>query len=162
VTELPVNHRHRAAGRSRYGLERYVRGMLDLMTTVFLSRYARRPMHVFGGLGLLLLIPGATAVLWLVFEKLALGHSIGGRPLLILGAVMFLAGLQFLLTGLVAELVSRLPSLVARVAGSAPSFPTVTVYPLSADGASAPDEPVPVVVEVEVDASAQPVVQNLQ
>ena len=97
VSELPVNHRHRVAGRSRYGFERYLRGLLDLMTTVFLSRYARRPMHVFGSLGLLLLIPGAAAVLWLVFEKLALGPSIGGRPLLILGAVMFLAGLQLFL-----------------------------------------------------------------
>ena len=148
VSELPVNHRRRVAGRSRYGFERYLRGLLDLMTTVFLSRYARRPMHVFGSLGLLLLIPGAGAVLWLVFEKLALGTSIGGRPLLILGAVMFLAGLQLLLAGLVAEMVSRLPSLVARVVAATPSFPTTTVYPLGPDAEAGPTEQAPVVETV--------------
>ena len=116
-------------GRSRYGIERYLRAMLDLVTTVFLSRYARRPMHVFGSTGLLLLIAGATAILLLVFEKVVLGASIGGRPLLVLGAVMFLAGLQFLLTGLVAEMVSRLPSLVSRFAREAPSFPSAAIRP---------------------------------
>jgi hypothetical protein len=129
VCELPVNHRERVAGRSRYGVERYLRALLDLLTTTFLSRYARRPMHVFGSVGLLLLIPGAAALLWLVFEKVVLGTSIGGRPLLILGAVMFLAGLQFLLTGLVAEMVSRMPSLVSRFARDAPSFPSAAIRP---------------------------------
>jgi glycosyltransferase involved in cell wall biosynthesis len=140
VTELPVNHRVRVAGRSRYGIERYVRGLLDLLTTVFLSRYARRPMHVFGSAGLLLLVPGAAAVLWLVFEKIALGASIGGRPLLILGAVMFLAGLQLILTGLVAEMVSRLPSLVSKLTRDAPSFPAATIYPRSLPPRSDPGE----------------------
>ena len=65
----------------------------------------------------------------LVFEKVVLGASIGGRPLLVLGAVMFLAGLQFLLTGLVAEMVSRLPSLVSRFARDAPSFPSAAIRP---------------------------------
>jgi glycosyltransferase involved in cell wall biosynthesis len=129
VCELPVNHRERAVGRSRYGVERYLRALLDLLTTTFLSRYARRPMHVFGTAGLLLLIPGAAALLWLVFEKIVLSSSIGGRPLLILGAVMFLAGLQFLLTGLVAEMVSRMPSLVSRFARDAPSFPSAAIRP---------------------------------
>jgi glycosyltransferase involved in cell wall biosynthesis len=140
VTELPVNHRERAVGRSRYGLERYLRGMLDLITTVFLSRYARRPMHVFGGLGLLLLISGAAAVLWLVFDKVALGASIGGRPLLILGAAMFLAGLQLVLTGLVAEMVSRLPSLAAHVASANQSFPTAALLVPDRDDEAGPPE----------------------
>jgi glycosyl transferase family 2 len=151
VTELPVNHRPRAAGRSRYGFERYLRGLLDLLTTVFLSRYARRPMHVFGTAGLLLLVPGAAAVTWLVIDKVVLGSSIGGRPLLILGAVMFLAGLQLILTGLVAEMVSRLPSLVARLTRDAPSFPSAAIYPRSLPPESDPEE-LPVAVEREPSA----------
>ncbi len=167
VTELPVNHRQRAVGQSRYGLERYVRGLLDLLTTVFLSRYARRPMHVFGSMGLVLLVPGAAAVLWLVFAKVALGESIGGRPLLILGAVMFLAGLQFLLTGLVAEMVSRLPSLISRFAGAAPAFPTAAIYvvdPVEPDlGApAAPEAGRPVVGAAVADAPGDAAVGNLQ
>jgi hypothetical protein len=151
VTELPVNHRPRTAGRSRYGVERYVRGLLDLMTTVFLSRYARRPMHVFGSAGLLLLVSGGAAVAWLVFDKVVLGASIGGRPLLILGAVMFLAGLQLILTGLVAEMVSRLPSLVSKLTRDAPSFPSAAIYPRSLPPESDPEE-LPVAVEREPSA----------
>jgi glycosyltransferase involved in cell wall biosynthesis len=151
VCELPVNHRERAVGRSRYGVERYLRALLDLLTTTFLSRYARRPMHVFGTAGLLLLIPGAVALLWLVFEKMVLNASIGGRPLLILGAVMFLAGLQFLLTGLVAEMVSRMPSLVSRFARDAPSFPSAAIRP---DTLSPESEESVVVVTPEPSLSA--------
>jgi glycosyltransferase involved in cell wall biosynthesis len=106
VTEIEVNHHERANGRSRYGLERYVRGFLDLFTVVFMSRYTRRPMHVFGGVGLLLFVPGSLSLLWLVGLKVVLGQAIGGRPLLILGAVACIAGLQFMLTGLVAEMIS--------------------------------------------------------
>lgn len=106
VTELPVEHRERANGRSRYGLERYVRGFLDLLTAAFLSRYARRPMHVFGALGLLLFLPGTGILGYLVLDKVILGSSIGGRPLLVLGAVMAITGLQLMLTGLLAEMLS--------------------------------------------------------
>jgi hypothetical protein len=151
VGERRVNHRQRVVGRSRYGIERYLRGLLDLMTTVFLSRYARRPMHVFGTAGLLLLIPGATVLIWLVFDKVALGASIGGRPLLILGAVMLLAGLQLVLTGLVAEMVSRLPSLVTRLVRDAPSFPSAAIYPRNLPPRSARDE-APLVIEREPSA----------
>jgi glycosyltransferase involved in cell wall biosynthesis len=159
VTELPVNHRPRTAGRSRYGVERYVRGLLDLLTTVFLSRYARRPMHVFGSAGLLLLIPGGIGVLWLVFEKVALGSSIGGRPLLILSAVMFLAGLQLILTGLVAEMVSRLPSLVSRVTREQSSFPSAAIYPRSLPPDSGPEE-LPIAVEREPSAFSVALAQS--
>jgi hypothetical protein len=108
-------------------------------------------MHVFGTAGLLLLVPGAAAVTWLVIDKVVLGSSIGGRPLLILGAVMFLAGLQLILTGLVAEMVSRLPSLVARLTRDAPSFPSAAIYPRSLPPESDPEE-LPVAVEREPSA----------
>jgi hypothetical protein len=136
-----------------------VRGLLDLLTTVFLSRYARRPMHVFGGAGLLLVIPGGAGVLWLVFEKVVLGSSIGGRPLLILSAVMFLAGLQLMLTGLVAEMVSRLPTLVSRLTRDAPSFPSAAIYPRSLPPRSGPEE-LPVEVEHEPSAFGAALAQS--
>jgi glycosyltransferase involved in cell wall biosynthesis len=106
VAEMEVNHRERTNGRSRYGLERYARGFLDLLTAVFMSRYTRRPMHVFGGIGLLLFVPGSLALVWLVTLKLIFGQAIGGRPLLILGAVLCVIGIQLMLTGLLAEMIS--------------------------------------------------------
>jgi glycosyltransferase involved in cell wall biosynthesis len=106
VTEMEVNHRERATGQSRYGVERYVRGFLDLLTAVFMSRYTRRPMHVFGGIGLLLFLPGAFSLIWLAILKLAFHHILGQRPLLIMGAVLCIAGLQLMVTGLLAEMIS--------------------------------------------------------
>ena len=106
VTEIEVNHRERTNGRSRYGLERYFRGFLDLLTATFLSRYARRPMHVFGGIGLALFLPGSVTLGWLVVDKVAFGATIGNRPALVLGAVLALAGLQLMVAGLVAELIT--------------------------------------------------------
>src|SRR5436309_14018751 len=106
VAEIPVNHRERVNGRSRYGLERYFRGFLDLLTATFLSRYARRPMHVFGGIGLALFLPGSVTLGWLVVDKVAFGATIGNRPALVLGAVLALAGLQLMVAGLVAELIT--------------------------------------------------------
>jgi glycosyltransferase involved in cell wall biosynthesis len=106
VTEMEVNHRERITGRSRYGVERYVRGFLDLLTAVFMSRYTRRPMHVFGGVGLLLFLPGAFTLAWLAILKLAFHQILGQRPLLIMGAVLCIAGLQLMVTGLLAEMIS--------------------------------------------------------
>lgn len=106
VTEVPVNHEKRVNGRSRYGSVRYLRAFLDLFTVMFLSRHTRRPMHLFGTLGLLLLVPGLGVLTYLLVEKLT-GAAIGGRPLLILGALLSIAGLQLLLAGLVAEHLSN-------------------------------------------------------
>jgi glycosyltransferase involved in cell wall biosynthesis len=134
VTEIRVNHHPRANGRSRYGFERYLRGFLDLLTTTFLARYARRPMHVFGGVGVVLFTVGAGSLTLLLVEKLALGAKIGDRPLLILGSILLLAGLQLILTGLLAEMISRLPAVMARSrGGGAPAFPVVALS-ASADG----------------------------
>jgi dolichol-phosphate mannosyltransferase len=77
VAELPVNHRPREHGRSRYGVERYVRGFLDLLTVSFIGRYRYRPLHLFGGLGLALGTIGFGVLLYLTIDKL-LGHAIGG------------------------------------------------------------------------------------
>src|ERR687885_2189436 len=69
VAELPVHHRPREHGRSRYGLERYVRGFLDLLTVSFIGRYRHRPLHLFGGLGLVLGFVGFTILLYLTVLK---------------------------------------------------------------------------------------------
>jgi glycosyltransferase involved in cell wall biosynthesis len=105
VTEVGVNHRPREHGRSRYGFERYTRGFLDLLTVSFMSRYRHRPLHLFGGLGLLLGTVGTGILVYLTIEK-ALGEAIGKRPLLLLGVLLVVIGIQFLSLGLLSELVT--------------------------------------------------------
>jgi glycosyltransferase involved in cell wall biosynthesis len=105
VAELPVNHRPRVHGRSRYGPERYLRGFLDLLTVTFIGRYRHRPLHLFGGLGLLLTTVGFGVLLYLTVLK-ATGEAIGHRPLLILGVLLVVVGLQFFSLGLLSEMVT--------------------------------------------------------
>ncbi|HZT45966.1 MAG TPA: glycosyltransferase family 2 protein [Gaiellaceae bacterium] len=105
IAELPVNHRPREHGRSRYGLERYLRGFLDLLTVSFIGRYRHRPLHLFGGLGLSLSLAGIGILVYLTIEKV-LGHAIGQRPLLILGVLLVVVGLQVFSLGLITELIT--------------------------------------------------------
>jgi glycosyltransferase involved in cell wall biosynthesis len=105
VAELPVNHRPREHGRSRYGVERYLRGFLDLLTVSFIGRYRYRPLHLFGGLGLLLGVLGVGVLAYLTALKID-GHAIGQRPLLILGVLLVVVGLQFFSLGLISELIT--------------------------------------------------------
>jgi hypothetical protein len=105
TTEIPVNHRPRLNGRSRYGLERYLRGFFDLLTVAFMGRYRYRPLHLFGGIGLLLGAGGFAILLALTVEKLG-GASIGGRPLLLLGILLLVVGIQFFSLGLVGEMLT--------------------------------------------------------
>jgi glycosyltransferase involved in cell wall biosynthesis len=105
VAELPVNHRPRVHGRSRYGLERYLRGFLDLLTVTFMGRYRHRPLHLFGGLGFVLGLLGTAILAYLTVLK-ALGHAIGQRPLLTLGVLLVVVGLQFFSLGLLSEMVT--------------------------------------------------------
>ena len=105
IAELPVNHRPREHGRSRYGVERYVRGFLDLLTVSFIGRYRHRPLHLFGGLGLILGFLGFIVLAYLTALKLD-GHAIGQRPLLILGVLLVVVGLQFFSLGLISELIT--------------------------------------------------------
>jgi len=105
IAELPVNHRPREHGRSRYGVERYVRGFLDLLTVSFIGRYRHRPLHLFGGLGLVLGFLGFVILIYLTVVK-ALGHAIGDRPLLTLGVLLVVVGLQFFSLGLISEMLT--------------------------------------------------------
>jgi len=105
ITELPVNHRPREHGSSNYGVERYVRGFLDLLTVTFMGRYSHRPLHLFGGLGLGAGALGFAILLYLTIIKLT-GEAIGQRPLLILGVLLVVVGIQLLSLGLLSELIT--------------------------------------------------------
>jgi len=105
IAELPVNHRPREHGRSRYGVERYVRGFLDLLTVSFIGRYRYRPLHLFGGLGLGLGTLGFAILVYLTVLKIG-GEAIGRRPLLILGVLLVVVGLQLFSLGLISELIT--------------------------------------------------------
>jgi glycosyltransferase involved in cell wall biosynthesis len=107
VAELPVNHRPREHGRSRYGVERYLRGFFDLLTVTFMGRYRYRPLHLFGTVGLVLGLVGFGLLSYLTVLK-ATGEAIGGRPLLTLGVLLLVVGIQLFSLGLVGELVTSL------------------------------------------------------
>src|SRR6185369_7168888 len=88
VAELPVHHRPRVAGRSKYGLSRTIRVVLDLVTVKFLALYSTRPIHIFGVAGLLATAAGLLITAWLGFERLLLGTPIAGRPIVLLGILL--------------------------------------------------------------------------
>jgi glycosyltransferase involved in cell wall biosynthesis len=105
VAEIPVNHRARHHGRSRYGPERYLRGFFDLLSVTFMGRYRYRPLHLFGGIGLLMGFVGFVILLYLTAVKIG-GAGIGHRPLLMLGVLMVVVGIQFVSLGLLSELIT--------------------------------------------------------
>lgn len=105
VGEIAVSHRERQYGESKYGLERFIRGPLDLFTIMFLISFQKRPLHLFGPIGVIVgsigfLINTYLAVLWLQ------GQGIGDRPLLMLGTLMIMVGIQILIFGLLGEMIA--------------------------------------------------------
>ncbi len=107
VAELVVNHRPRISGTSKYGLSRAARVVFDLLTVKFLSRFATRPLHVIGMAGLALAAPGGLMMAWLAFQKLIMGQSIGGRPMLLISVMLIVTGVQLVTMGLLAEMLVR-------------------------------------------------------
>ncbi|GAB3298810.1 glycosyltransferase family 2 protein [Parasphingorhabdus pacifica] len=105
VRELAVHHRPRVHGTSKYGFERYVRGALDLLTVVALTRYGRRPAHLFGGLGVVAGALGTSILVYLTGVWLFTDQSIGTRPLLTLGILLEIFAVQMVSVGLLAELI---------------------------------------------------------
>lgn len=105
VTETPVNHRKRRFGQSKYGLERGWRGMVDLLTVLFLTGYAKKPGHFFGKIGLLLFGSGFLCDLYVVYIKITRGTTEGRIPLLLAGILFMVLGVQLLSTGLIAEMI---------------------------------------------------------
>lgn len=107
LDEVAVNHRPRTRGRSKYGLGRTSRVLLDLFTVKFLLHYGTRPAHLFGLLGLLSGAAGGAILVYLAWLRLFADTAIGGRPLLFLGGLLFLAGIIQVNFGLMAELLMR-------------------------------------------------------
>ena len=107
MAEIPVNHRPRRFGKSKYGIGRTFRVILDLITIRFLQGYSTRPIHIFGKWGLVLGGLGFLLALWLTGEKLILGRSIGSRPALILAVLLMLMGVQLVSIGLLGEMIVR-------------------------------------------------------
>ncbi|MFB6229519.1 MAG: glycosyltransferase family 2 protein [Salinibacter sp.] len=108
VAEQEVQHHPRKYGTTKFGTERFIQGFLDLITVVFLTRYAVRPMHFFGSIGTVAFVAGFGINLWLSVEKIVFGDPIGGaRPLLLLGLLLILFGSQMFTTGLLGEMVIR-------------------------------------------------------
>ena len=105
VTEVPVNHRPRTNGHSRFGIERYLRAPFDLLTIVFMGRYRHRPLHLFGGVGLIASLAGAAILAYLTVVKIG-GSGIGNRPLLLLGVLLVVVGIQLLSLGLIGEMLT--------------------------------------------------------
>ncbi len=107
IAEEVVNHRPRVTGRSKYGIGRTSRVLLDLLSVHFFLRYWTRPGHFFGSLGLAFGTLGGVILLYLAWVKFWLGEDIGTRPLLLVGVVLVIASFQFITTGVVAELLTR-------------------------------------------------------
>jgi glycosyltransferase involved in cell wall biosynthesis len=107
VAELPVHHMPRHAGKSKYGLGRTLRVLLDLLTVRFLLSYSTRPMQIFGLLGLLSMAFGGIIALYLATLKVLTGAALANRPLLLLGVLLIILGMQFMSIGLIGELVIR-------------------------------------------------------
>jgi glycosyltransferase involved in cell wall biosynthesis len=107
VTELPVRHAPRRFGTSKYGINRTLRVLLDLVTVRFLLSYSTRPMQVFGSIGLISGAIGTGMLFYLGYVRLVLLQAIGDRPLLLLAVLMVLIGVQFLGMGLLGELIIR-------------------------------------------------------
>lgn len=107
ITELPVKHHPRLYGKSKYGIGRTIRVILDIFLVKFLNEYITKPLYVFGGLGLILFGIGFLIGLYLTVLKVFFGQDIGTRPLLILGVLLMLSGVQLISTGIIAELIVR-------------------------------------------------------
>lgn len=107
IKQVPVKHHARNAGVSKYGLERVFKVVADMMLLLFIRKYFQRPIHLFGILGVLLIILGIFINIYLLIVKLVYGQDIGNRPLLIFGMMFILAGIQLFTIGIVMELLIR-------------------------------------------------------
>jgi glycosyltransferase involved in cell wall biosynthesis len=106
ITQVEVNHHPRIYGQSKYGLKRTFKVISDLMLMIFFRKYMQKPMHLFGPLGIFTLIAGGLINLYMLALKIA-GQDIWGKPLLILGVLLLLGGIQLITVGIMAEFLMR-------------------------------------------------------
>ncbi|HNW59289.1 MAG TPA: glycosyltransferase family 2 protein [bacterium] len=128
VTELPVRHHPRKYGVSKFGMARFARGAFDLMTISFLTRYKMRPLHLFGVIGFLCFLGGFFITVLLAYERLFANKYLSNRPLLFLGVLLIIVGVQFFSIGLLGEMITSLRKesdafLVRRCIGCPDKFP---------------------------------------
>ena len=107
IVEHVVNHRKRVHGKSKYGISRTIRVVLDLMTVKFLSSYSTRPLQMFGGVGFGMGLLGAVICAYMAYLKIVYNPGIANRPLLLLGVLLILGGINLVMTGLLGEMLSR-------------------------------------------------------
>lgn len=107
IGEKVVTHHARKYGYSKFGLSRFIKGFLDLVSILFVQRYLQRPMHFFGTLGTVSLLSGTGIVSWLVFARIFLNQYLSNRPLLIIGVLFMVLGVQFFSVGLIGELIIK-------------------------------------------------------
>lgn len=107
IKEVETKHHPRRLGKSKYGISRTVRVILDLMTVKFLQSFSTRPIHAFGPAGLVFGALGFLISLYLTVQKIFFGYDIGGRPLLLLGILLIILGVQFIVMGLLGEMLAR-------------------------------------------------------
>ena len=108
IGETVVNHSERLSGESKYGISRTFRVIIDLLFMWFFMRYRARPGHLFGTIGLAFGLIGSLILSWLGIDKFIMGNDIGGRPLLLAGVMLVITSIQFLTTGIIAEMLSRI------------------------------------------------------
>lgn len=132
VGEIAVEHRARQFGKSKYGMERYLRGFFDLLTVKMVTQYVKSPLYLFGRIGLVSTVLGSLITLYLAVLKIFYGVPLSNRPLLFLGMLLILGGLQFVSLGLISELIvnrirptDKLPLSIER---------TVNIQPKDTDG----------------------------
>ena len=106
VTELPVRHHPRKYGRSKFGAARFFRGAFDLMTVTFLTRYSKRPLHLFGFIGILSFLAGTAVSAVLAYQRIFMQKYLSNRPLLFLGVLLIIVGIQFFSIGLLGEMIT--------------------------------------------------------
>jgi glycosyltransferase involved in cell wall biosynthesis len=107
VGEILVNHHARLYGRTKYGVSRFAEGFFDLITVLFITRFTKRPLHIFGSVGVCALILGIVISAYLTIEKLFLGRYLSSRPLLFLGILSIIVGIQFFSIGLLGEMLTE-------------------------------------------------------
>lgn len=106
IAEVPVEHRKRRYGHTKYGAARFLSGLLDFFAVLFITRYFRRPMHFFGMAGLLSFMAGFSISLWVTFDRLVNNRYLSNRPILFLGILLLILGVQLFSTGLLGEMLS--------------------------------------------------------
>ncbi|MBN1893476.1 glycosyltransferase [bacterium] len=107
VTEIPVHHRPRRYGKTKFGASRFINGFLDLMTVLFFTKYTRRPLHFFGLIGILSGLLGGVITAYLVILRIFKSSFLSNRPLLFIGVMLVILGMQFVSIGLLGEMITR-------------------------------------------------------